>query len=117
MGLAIPQEQKLQPSARTPGRLLYAKDTHSQSCSCGITCCNTSAVQRCTVLCRALRSRPKSAKEVDLEEMLAFESYRDIIRLSCLGLTEKQGIAHAQVEAAAGFIPSPLAAAYSSACM
>ena len=68
-------------------------------------------------MCRALRSRPKSAKEVDLEEMLAFESYRDIIRLSCLGLTEKQGIAHAQVEAAAGFIPSPLAAAYSSACM
>lgn len=47
---------------------------------------------------RVLRSRPKTAKQQDLEEMLAFEGFRDLIRLSCLGLTEAQGIAHAQEE-------------------
>lgn len=39
---------------------------------------------------RAIRARPKSSKERDLEEMLAFESYRDVIRLACLGLNEAQ---------------------------
>lgn len=51
---------------------------------------------------RALKARPKSAKELELAEMLAFEGYRDLIRLSCLGLTEAQGIAHAQARGGAG---------------
>ena len=48
---------------------------------------------------RALRAQPaRSEKEQELEELLAFERYRDLVRLCCLGLADGHGIRHAQQE-------------------
>ncbi|PSC70871.1 CLK4-associating serine arginine rich isoform B [Micractinium conductrix] len=46
----------------------------------------------------ALRHRQRSTREVELEEQLQFEAFRDLIRLTCLGLSERQGIRHAEQE-------------------
>ncbi|KAL4448171.1 hypothetical protein ABPG75_005390 [Micractinium tetrahymenae] len=47
---------------------------------------------------RVWRHRQRSAQEIELEEQLQFEAYRDLIRLKCLGLSERQGIKHAEQE-------------------
>lgn len=47
---------------------------------------------------RVWRHRQRSAQEVELEEQLRFEAYRDLIRLKCLGLSDRQGIKHAEQE-------------------
>ncbi|PRW45018.1 CLK4-associating serine arginine rich isoform X2 [Chlorella sorokiniana] len=47
---------------------------------------------------RVLAHRQRTAKELELEEQLRFEAYRDLVRLKCLGLSERQGIAHAEQE-------------------
>jgi hypothetical protein len=41
---------------------------------------------------------PRSAAQLEAEELLAFERYRDLARLMCLGLAPAQGLAHAQQE-------------------
>lgn len=41
---------------------------------------------------------PLGARERELEEQLSFERYRDLVRLHCLGLTEPQGVEHADSE-------------------
>lgn len=41
-------------------------------------------------LCRVWRARQRSTREIELEEQVSFEAFRDLIRLKCLGLSGEQ---------------------------